>query len=162
METFPRCWPFVRGVHRSPLDSLHKGQWRRAFMFSFTCAWTNGWANNRDASDLRRNHAHYDVTVMSTVGQWCLFWVVSAQLHKGETTRSIDDQNSSHNTNMKTKKLATHRLWNLHVTIIVVYCSAKSMAKSGKSVLLIIMFTRLTYRSRHFMHDMFKRIFLQE
>ena len=24
----------------------------------------NGWANNRDAGDLRRNHAHYDVTVM--------------------------------------------------------------------------------------------------
>ena len=25
-------------------------------------AWTNGWANNRDVGDLRRHHAHYDVT----------------------------------------------------------------------------------------------------
>ena len=44
--------------HRSPVDSQHKGQWRGALMFSLICAWTNGWANNRDADDLRRNHAH--------------------------------------------------------------------------------------------------------
>ena len=24
----------------------------------------NGWVNNREAGDLRRQHAHYDVTVM--------------------------------------------------------------------------------------------------
>ena len=29
-----------------------------------TCAWTNSWANNRDAGDLRRNRANYDVAVM--------------------------------------------------------------------------------------------------
>ena len=27
---FPRYWPFVRGIHRSPVNSPHKGQWRRA------------------------------------------------------------------------------------------------------------------------------------
>ena len=26
METFPRYWPFVRGIHRSPVNSPHKGQ----------------------------------------------------------------------------------------------------------------------------------------
>ena len=25
---FPRNWPFVRGIHRSPVNSPHKGQWR--------------------------------------------------------------------------------------------------------------------------------------
>ena len=30
---------------------------------SLICAWTNGRANNRDAGDLRRHRAHYDVTV---------------------------------------------------------------------------------------------------
>ena len=64
METFPRYWPFVRGPHRSPANSPHKGQWRGALMFSLICAWTNGWANNQDAGDLRRHRAHYDVTVM--------------------------------------------------------------------------------------------------
>ena len=30
---FPRYWPFVRGIHRSPRNSPHKGQWRGALMF---------------------------------------------------------------------------------------------------------------------------------
>ena len=61
---FPRYWPFVRGIHRSPVNSLHKGQWHGALMFSFICVWMNGWVNNRKAGDLRRYRAHYDVTVM--------------------------------------------------------------------------------------------------
>ena len=42
----------------------HKGQWRGALMFSLICAWINGWVNNREAGDLRRHCAHYDITVM--------------------------------------------------------------------------------------------------
>ena len=61
---FPRYWPFVRRIHRSPMNSPHKGQWRRALMFSLICAWINGWVNNRGAGDLRRHWAHYDITVM--------------------------------------------------------------------------------------------------
>ena len=34
---FPRCWPFVRGIHRSPVNSPHKGQWRGALIFSLGC-----------------------------------------------------------------------------------------------------------------------------
>ena len=60
---FPRYWPFVRGIHRSPVKSQHKGQWRGALMFSLICVWINGWVNTREAGDLRRCHAHYDVTV---------------------------------------------------------------------------------------------------
>ena len=65
MKTFPRYWLFVRGIHRSPVDSPHKGQWRGALMLYLICAWTNGWTNNRDADDLRRHRAYYDVTVTS-------------------------------------------------------------------------------------------------
>ena len=63
-KQFPRHWPFVRGIHRSPVNSPHKGQWRGALMFSLIWAWTNSWANNGDAGDLRRHRAHYDVIVM--------------------------------------------------------------------------------------------------
>ena len=62
---FPRYWPFVRGIHRSPVNSPYKGQWRGALMFSLICVWINGWVNNREAGDLRRYHAHYDITVMN-------------------------------------------------------------------------------------------------
>ena len=61
---FPRCWPFVRGIHRSPVSSPHKGQWRAALMFSLICVWIISWVNNREAGDLRPYRAHYDVTVM--------------------------------------------------------------------------------------------------
>ena len=60
---FPCYWPFVRGIHRPPANSPHKGQWRGALMFSVICAQIYGWVNNRKSGDLRR---HYDVTVM----QW--------------------------------------------------------------------------------------------
>ena len=61
---FPRYWPFVRGIHRSSVNSPHKGQWHGALMLSFICTWINSWINNREAGDLRRHHAHYGVIVM--------------------------------------------------------------------------------------------------
>ena len=33
-------------------------------VFSFICAWINGWVSNREAGDLRRHRAHYDINVM--------------------------------------------------------------------------------------------------
>ena len=62
---FPRYWPFVRGIHRSPVNSPHKGPWRGALMLSLICTRINGWVNNGEAGDLRRHRAHYDVTVMN-------------------------------------------------------------------------------------------------
>ena len=73
---FPRYWPFVRGIHRSAVNSPHKGQWCRALMLSLICAWIDGWLNNREAGDLRRNHAHYDVTVMAyNFGIYSHHWI---------------------------------------------------------------------------------------
>ena len=75
---FPRYWPFVRGIHRSPVNSPHKGQWRGALMFSLTCTRINGWVNNGQAGDLRRHRAHYDVIVMLIVGwRWCWTFIKS-------------------------------------------------------------------------------------
>ena len=63
---FPRHLPFVP----------HKGQWHGALMFSLICAWINGWVNDREAGDLRRHRAHYDVTVMRN----CIEMVASGML----------------------------------------------------------------------------------
>ena len=68
---FPRYWPLVRGIHRSSVNSPHKGQLRGPLMFSLICAWINGWVNNCEAGDLRRHCAHYDVTVMGVVTGLC-------------------------------------------------------------------------------------------
>ena len=61
-----RYWPFVRGIHQSPVNSPHKGQWRGTLMFSLICYWTNGWVDNREADDFRRHQAHRDVAAMAT------------------------------------------------------------------------------------------------
>ena len=72
----PRYWPFVWGIHRSPVNSPHKGQRRGAEMFSLICVWINGWVNNREAGDLRSYRAHYDVSVTST-------WHIAMGLQNG-------------------------------------------------------------------------------
>ena len=61
--TGPMCGKFTG--HR--WISFTKGQWRGALIFSLICAWTNRWANNRDAGDLSRHRAHYYVIVMVMV-----------------------------------------------------------------------------------------------
>ena len=62
-KQFPRYWPFVRGIHRSPVNSRHKGQWRGALML---------FINLRLNKRLRCHCAHYDVTVMDRY--WDLLW----------------------------------------------------------------------------------------
>ena len=64
---FPHYWPFVRGIHRSPVNFPHKGQWCGALMIYLIWTWINAWVNNCEAGDLRCYLAHYDVIVM----QWC-------------------------------------------------------------------------------------------
>ena len=56
---FLRYRPFVRGIHRSLVDSLHWGQWCRALMFSLVCVWTNCWTNSQKAGELRCLGAHF-------------------------------------------------------------------------------------------------------
>ena len=34
----PRYWSFVQGIHLSPMNSTHNGQWRRALNLSLICA----------------------------------------------------------------------------------------------------------------------------
>ena len=63
----PRYWPFVRGIHRSPVNSPHKGQWGGALMFTLIYAQINGWVNNHEAGDLRRHRAHYGVIVINLI-----------------------------------------------------------------------------------------------
>ena len=65
-KNVPRYWLFVRGIHRSPVDFPHKGQWRVTLMFSLICAWTNFCTSNRDTGDLKNHRPRYDVTVILT------------------------------------------------------------------------------------------------
>ena len=88
----PGYWPFVRGIHRW-IPSTKAGD---AELCCFRrSALINCWVNNREAGDLRRHHAHYDVTVMSFVNlssmrlNWiwlCLggdmYWWIAVSINK--------------------------------------------------------------------------------
>ena len=73
METFSASLIF--GAGNSPVNSSHKGQKRRALMFSLISAWINDWVNNREAGDFRRHRVHYDVIVMRFQGPGVLMTV---------------------------------------------------------------------------------------
>ena len=93
---FPRNWPFVGGIHRSRVNSPHKGQWRGALVFSLICVWINDWVINREAGDFRRYRAHYDVIVMSHRGHWVnlyldwIYWQRGMSVFGGRNKRGID------------------------------------------------------------------------
>ena len=83
METFSALLGFARGIHRSPVDSPHKGQWHGALMFSLMCASTNDRASNGDAGDLRPHGTHHDVTVIFLLC-FVVFWHRSIYPHPSE------------------------------------------------------------------------------
>ena len=66
MEAFTALLALCAGIHRSPVNSPHKDHWRGALMFSLICAWIN----DREAGDLGRHRAYYDVIVMSSWRTW--------------------------------------------------------------------------------------------
>ena len=84
----PRYWPFVRGIHRSPVNSPHKGQWRRALMFSLICVWINDWVNDRETGGLRQYCTHYDVIVMIKKDDCCkmtIYWGLNRKVKQRMT-----------------------------------------------------------------------------
>ena len=73
MVIFSALLALCAGNSPVPVNSPHKGQWRGALVFSLICAWINGWVNNRETGDLRRNRGHYDVSVMHIL--WNILYV---------------------------------------------------------------------------------------
>ena len=91
---FPRYWSFVRGIHRSPVNSPHKGQWRVALMVSLVCARINGRVNNREAGDLRRHHAHCDVTVVKMFDTIWHNYTIAFEHPRLATGKTITDESA--------------------------------------------------------------------
>ena len=61
---FPRYRPLVRGIHRWPVNSPHKGPVTRMFDVFIDLRLYKRLSKSREAGDLRRHRAHYDVIVM--------------------------------------------------------------------------------------------------
>ena len=66
-KDIPRYWPFMRGIHRSPLNSPHKSHWRGTLMFSLICAWIKGGVSYGETGDLWR---HSNVSRRLILAAW--------------------------------------------------------------------------------------------
>ena len=79
MEIFPRHWHLVRGIHRSPVNSPHKGQWRGALTFSLICVRTAVYSHST-VSPLYSCHKNMSWVwkkikdVMPKYWQWLVFY----------------------------------------------------------------------------------------
>ena len=62
---FPRNWPFVRRIYRSPVNSQHKGQWRGALMFSLIGAWTS-------SKQTMETPVIWDAIALIMTSLWCV------------------------------------------------------------------------------------------
>ena len=63
-KSFPSYWPFVRGIHWTPMDSFTKANNAELWCL-FMWTWTKGWSNSRGVGDLRGHGPHFDVIVIS-------------------------------------------------------------------------------------------------
>ena len=64
-EHFPCCWPFWRGIHRWPVDSLTKASDAELWCFLWSAPEKkNGSSSNRDTGDVRCHGAHKNIILM--------------------------------------------------------------------------------------------------
>ena len=59
------CWRDLRWSTSVTGEFVAQRPVTRSLVFSSICAWINGRVNSREAGDLRRHRAHYDVTAMN-------------------------------------------------------------------------------------------------
>ena len=64
METFSALLAICAGNSPVPGEFPAQRPVTRNLDVSLICVWIKDWVNNREAGDLRRSRAHYDVIVM--------------------------------------------------------------------------------------------------
>ena len=73
METFSALLAICAGNSSGTGEFLAQRPVTRSFNIFFICVWINGWVNNREAGDVRRYRAYYDVTLVNFLDVWLLF-----------------------------------------------------------------------------------------
>ena len=89
---FPLNWPFVRGIHRPPVNSPHKGEWCGALTLSLICArikQSRGWWFETPSHPLWRHCNVVKSASLSTVcyeviflESWaCVYHIVNCKIY---------------------------------------------------------------------------------
>ena len=120
---FPRYWPFVQGIHRLPVNSPHKSQWRGALMFSLICAWINGRVNNPDAGDFE--------TPPQPLWRHCSAWLLNLPWRWGSNLKII--QNQSHDLTRNCKYTWHETNENILFVICTLLCNSRGIVNASKT-----------------------------
>ena len=123
LKHLPRYWQFVRIIHWSPVNFPYKGLWRGALLFTLICSWIKDWVNNREAGDLRRHHAHYEVIIMflgiGDVGYEIpsikVLFKINAKSHKHPGIKILSSENKTQLVNQR--KQNSYRRAYIHIFI---------------------------------------------
>ena len=122
--TGPLCGEFT-GHRWIPLTKARRG----ALIYSFICAWINGWVNNREAGDLRHHRDYYDVIVMVQTGMLTHWTTIPV------TTTPISVQPRFWNDGMpqKSHPVSSHALGRQH-SDLVSYCHGLALGMTFGNV----------------------------
>ena len=98
-------WPFVWGIHRSPVDSTHKGQWRGALILSLIPLITQAlWLNTVSISDTLVynwfNQVLYCLLInplvngkwWDVISYWSALWYALVLQHQAISIYNVDSQ----------------------------------------------------------------------
>ena len=73
-KRFLHYWPFVRGIHRWPVDSHHKGPVMRSFGVSFNVSLNKLLNKQSRGRWIEKSWLSFDVTVMCSITpDWCWY-----------------------------------------------------------------------------------------
>ena len=91
-------WPFVRGIHRLPVDSPHRGSECAPFVFSPLLDWKSCWSNTGVSADLRRRDANLTSLCYHRSSHWILLLQVKVtEWISGEAwCRDISSMHDNH------------------------------------------------------------------
>ena len=150
---FPRYWPFVRGFHRSPVNSPRKGPVTRSFDIFFDLRlnkrlikpWKRRWFETPWCSlwrhcnvDSRRNmfmwdpgaHLHFKNVVLPVWVSWA-FYLFNANLHTWKDRLLIETGRS----------VARHYYFVWRNSMKCIRCTEKSLVESFEVVCAVIIYS---------------------
>ena len=156
METFPRYWPFVWGIHRSPVNSLQKGQWRRALLFPLIYAWINDLINNREVGDLTSSGSLWRHANRCPPNASVWWW--STNIRSGCSSVSLQNV-------YQCRSLTGNQFWEFRITITIIRERDTTRAQSWQNrgcVSALINTLRQRQHGCHFADDIFWCIFVNE
>ena len=101
--------PFLISIH----DDVIK--WKHFLLFSLIYAFINGWVNTREAGDVRRRRAHYDVTVMiwrnTNETSWCMILSNTALFTLALDAPTVENHTINWKAKMHFAYFANTKLW---------------------------------------------------